>query len=554
LFLGLGLLGIWQFHNTEFYSNFDLVPGGRGDNRLVTALLEYLYRSFHGVGQMISPAFYYPTPRTLGYADVFLTHALFYSWLRGAGMDLFSSYQVCVLAFDILNYVFCFCLIHCGFRMGVTASAIGSFFFAFNAPKFNQLSHPQLQLLFYLPLVLWALATWARESSSTGSLKAFALLSAAGIFLNLQLLSSFYLAWFFLFWFSLFLISAFILKATRLFLKDLFRRFWLSILGAGLVFGITIIPFLYLYLPVVRDLGGKDYSEVQMMIPNFWCFLWMGPRHSWWGWLGDACPALRNLPIEGEERAGYGVILLFIMILLTFGTLWILRKKVHKKTPPIGFLMKASKRNGIYLHFTALLVLTTAVFCLLGLQYGTGFSPWRLVYEVVPGAKSIRAVSRYAVFLALPVSIIVSFLCHALFEKAKAIQEWGGKTLCYALTLLVAGLAVLEQVSLPPYPAFLKKVELNRLEYLSQKLPAPCQAFYVTVNPSLPYTATDIQIDAMLLSAVRGIPTLNGYSGQSPKDNWGLFKVRSPQYGQYVQDWIGRHQLRMPVCGLEIDK
>src|SRR5262249_40463025 len=58
LMVGLGLLGLWQFHNVEFYSGFDLVPGGRGDNRLVTALLEYFYHALRGESSFRSPAFY----------------------------------------------------------------------------------------------------------------------------------------------------------------------------------------------------------------------------------------------------------------------------------------------------------------------------------------------------------------------------------------------------------------------------------------------------------------------------------------------------------------
>src|SRR5690349_17205494 len=107
-FLGLGALGLWQFHNTEFLSSFNLVPGGRGDNRFVIAILEYLYKAYHGQGQFLSPAFYYPTPRTLGYSDIYLTHALVYGWLRNLGWDIFTCYQVTVLVLNILTYLYGF--------------------------------------------------------------------------------------------------------------------------------------------------------------------------------------------------------------------------------------------------------------------------------------------------------------------------------------------------------------------------------------------------------------------------------------------------------------
>jgi hypothetical protein len=68
-----------------------------------------------------------------------------------------------------------------------------------------------------------------------------------------------------------------------------------------------------------------------------------------------------------------------------------------------------------------------------------------------------------------------------------------------------------------------------------------------------PLSATDVQIDAMLLSAVRGIPTLNGYSGANPP-SWGLYKVRSPNYEQYVWDWAKRSGLQTSLFELEIDE
>lgn len=68
-----------------------------------------------------------------------------------------------------------------------------------------------------------------------------------------------------------------------------------------------------------------------------------------------------------------------------------------------------------------------------------------------------------------------------------------------------------------------------------------------------PLSATDVQIDAMLISAIRGVPTLNGYSGANPP-GWGLYKVRSPLYEQYVWDWAKKSGLQAALFQLEIDE
>jgi hypothetical protein len=551
LALGLGCLGTWQFHSAEFYSGFDLVPGGRGDPRLVTALLEYFFRAWQGIGSFTSPFFYYPAQGTLGYTDAFFTHALLYSWLRAAGLDLFSSYQVCLLFFNVLNFVCCFLLLRKGFGFGTVVSAFGAFIFAFNAPKFNQIGHTQLQCLFWLPLAVWACVAWIGRSRSMAQGRAFLLLAVAAICLNFQFLTAFYFSWFLFFWLFLFFLLSLLFESTRTFGVGLIRKYWRALLGAAAVFLIGLIPFLGLYLPVLRELGGKDYGEVAGMVPNLWSFLWMGPRHAWWGWLSDV-PEIRAFPVEGEERLGMGIAISVGWILLTLLAVWLLWSRRGKgmavlKRPASEFA------DRIPLQWGALAAVTTALFCLLGFDYGGGFSPWRLIHEWVPGAQGIRAVSRYVLFLAFPLAILFSFAAQVLLERLKKEKRRGIRWMVLGILWASAGTALWEQTALPPFPAFSKSWELNRMEYLSQKLPAQCQAFYVRVEPSLPYTATDIQLDAMILSAVRGVPTLNGYSGHSPPD-WGLYKVRSPRYPQYVQDWINLHQLKLVVCGLWIDR
>lgn len=541
---GLGLLGIWQFHNVEFYSNFGLVPGGRGDNRMVVALLEYAYHALRGEGRFQSPAFYYPAQGTLGYTDIYLSTIIPYGVLRSFGLGLFSCFQACGLLFSFLNYACGFLLLYRGLRQGIVASSIGAFLFAFNAPKFNQISHFQMQCLFLLPLAVWLVVEWVKRSGKMPSREAFAILAAAALLVDLQVFSGFYPAWFFLFWVLLFLGLSLCFQPTRNFLKNLWNGNRLPILGAGGVFILGLLPFLWICLPDYLELGSKDYSEVQMMIPDPWAFLWMGPRHSWWGWLWDHCQAIRNYPVEGEERIGFGLAVLTAWIFLTVAAVWFLGKG---KAP---FFEKDKKGHA---YFAVMAVLATALFVLLGLKYPGDVSPWRIIYEVVPGGGTIRAVSRYAIFLALPLSIAIAIAVQTLWRKVCNVRKPAARIVLGGLLFLWGGVMVLEQTAFPPYPAFSKSAELNRLEYLGEKLPPQCHAFYVDVDPRLPYDATSIQIDAMLVSAVNGIPTLNGYSGANPKD-WNLYRVRSPRYHEYVQDWVSLNQVQGPVCGLLIDR
>jgi hypothetical protein len=434
-------------------------------------------------------------------------------------------------------------LLYRGFKRGIAVSSLGAFLFAFNAPKFNQISHPQLQCLFILPLVVWLVVEWVKKSGKAARREDFMLLGAAALLADFQLYSGFYLGWFFLFWVSLFLAVSFCFKATRDFLTGLWARQCFPLLAACGVFILGIVPFFWIYLPVVRELGGKSYSEVQMMIPDAWSFLWMGPRHSWWGWLWDHSRTIRDYPVEGEVRDGFGLAVLSAWVLLTGGAVWFLKAKP-------AFLKKG---RSVYYHFAATAVLATSLFALLGLQYPGGVSSWWFVYEVVPGGSGIRAVSRYVLLLALPLSMALTVAFQLFWERIRAVPKEPTRMVFGGALLLFGAVMAGEQAAFPPYPAFSKSQDLNRLEYLSEKLSPQCKAFYVEVDPHLPYDATNIQIDAMLVSAVRGIPTLNGYSGENPKD-WNLYRVRSPRYHEYVQDWVDLNHVSGPVCGLLIDR
>ncbi len=552
MFLLLGVLGIWHFHNTEFLTRFNLVPGGRGDNRLVMALLEYMNQSFHGVGDFLSPAFYYPALGTRGYSEAFLAHGVFYIWLRSLHLDIFTCFQICVLVFNFLNYLLFFGLLRSALGFSTTASAFGAFLASFNAPKFNQIGESQMQFLWGLILAFWALGMVVRKSQTLSQKRVFLLLSGAGLALTLQILTCFYLAWFFCFWMGLFILLGLLIRPSRAFLISLIRKFQKAILGAGLVFGISLIPFVWIYLPVLMEMEGKNYNEVQMYLPTWVSFLWMGPRQAWWGWLWNQFSSIQAFSSEVGERLGLGLaVLLAWMVLTVWAARKLFRLLSEMKKEPIGF-SETLKSDRILFILGLLALLTSTLFCLIGLDYGGGHSPWWFVFKCVPGAGSIRGVSRYIVFIVLPVSGFLAWAWQTALRKAWESRKNWMKYSASAALILWAGVAVYEQVDMPPAPAMVKSLELNRLEYLSEKLPAACKLFYVTVAPGIPYNATDIQVDAMLISAARGIKTFNGYSGNSP-ENWWLYRVRSPHYGQYVKNWISFHKIQEPAWDLLID-
>src|SRR5678815_2678105 len=84
--------------------------------------------------------------------------------------------------------------------MCIRDSCIGAMFFAFNSPKFNQLTHLQLQYVFLLPLIFALVITLAKQVETITDRKAAWLLSLAAVCLNVQLTTTFYYTWYFTIW------------------------------------------------------------------------------------------------------------------------------------------------------------------------------------------------------------------------------------------------------------------------------------------------------------------------------------------------------------------
>jgi hypothetical protein len=151
--------------------------------------------------------------------------------------------------------------------------------------------------------------------------------------------------------------------------------------------------------------------------------------------------------------------------------------------------------------------------------------------------------------LVLPMSIAFAVFLHQALEKISARPTpLTRQTLTVAL-LSVVTFGILEQFG--NAPSFSTTKELQRLEALAVSLPANCAVFYAAAAPVREPVKHEEQIDAMLVSAIRRVPTVNGYTGHLPP-GWSLRDVEAPDYEERVARWIARHRVTGPVCRLEI--
>src|SRR5437899_12194192 len=95
--------------------------------------------------------------------------------------------------------------------------------------------------------------------------------------------------------------------------------------------------------------------------------------------------------------------------------------------------------------FLIALVFATTLVYLIGLNYGHDHSPWWFVYKFFPGAKAIRAVSRYVIFLSLPMAIAFAFVIERGVRWASQQRNLARRRAVTAAILLVAAVGICAQ-------------------------------------------------------------------------------------------------------------
>jgi hypothetical protein len=538
--IAVGGLGVWQLYSATFRSGFDRFPGTRGDTRLIAYLLEHWYQSLSGHASLLSPAMFYPVKNTLGYSDVLLGLVPFDAPLRAAGVDIFTALAVAVVVVNVLNYALCFVLLRRVMRLSLLASCAGAFFFAFNDPKVAQPDHIQVQALFFLPIAAGALILLFRDMPNVSQRRAFALLAVAAVALDLELLTAYYLGWFFVFWAAIVLLLALVLAGTRRFLVSFARSYVRPLVGGIGVLVAGLVPFAVIYVPTIRAVGVQPYAAAVPDIPEPRSFL-LAADHNYL-WSGLTAHVLGGGDPDYGRRVSIGLVATIGWLALSALALVLVRRHRHAED---------AQRRGLLA--LGLAILAVDVVLVLALQYH-GHSPWWLVYHLVPGAQGLREVARDVIVLALPMAIVFAVAIHRLFARVLERRAGLMRSGLAAALVLVLAFGVAEQLNGASYTnSYSIPAENAHLERLAARLPSGCSAFYLALVPGHPHPQTRIQYqhDAMFVSLLRHVPTLNGRSGKYPRD-WPLYQIKSPDYERNVRDWIRREHIRGRVCRLAV--
>ncbi|MCM1480598.1 MAG: hypothetical protein NC085_12915, partial [Muribaculaceae bacterium] len=356
-------------------------------------------------------------------------------------------------------------------------------------------------------------------------------LSAAGIILTFVFIiyTAWYIAFFTILYMLFFAVSAlllFRLKTKRYCFSEGFQVFkanhpidfvWYIALSAALIF-----PFFKIYLPALKYTGAVTTGEFTYYLPELIDFINVSEDNLVLGKVIGKLE-LSHRGLSPEQDIGISI----ITLILFFVCLAVSRKRNKE----------SDKISNIPVYACGISVAVGMLFAL-KLNSG-GISLWFIIYKVLPGAASLRAIARFVAFLVLPMTIFIS-VC---LGREKLDNKTEKKAVfSQAAVVVLSALIFISDMRTTGVSASWNSDE--RLEVMSQiaEIPADAECFYVIDTSGNINEEHVNQLNALEISILNNVPSLNGYSGKMPP-NWNLWNIYDSAYISNADDWIKRHNL-----------
>ena len=534
VFVGLaGLLAVAFFFRNQIGNGFTLLLGDRHDAVIELAILEHWANVLRGLSPWDRTDYFHPVPGTLGYNDGYLIFGLLHALFRALGADPFLSGELVNAALRGIGFGGTYLLARRALGLATGWAVLAAVLFTISNNLFIRGSHAQLFSVGFLPVLL--VLAHGMVCALLEDRRAALLGWGAGFALGFAacLMTGFYMAWYLAF-FAAVAVPAWLLVAgppARRRLAAALRAQALPLLALAALAVAAEMPFLSLYLPKAAETGMHAWADVLRHVPGPLDIFHVGERNILWGWLVRAANQTfrPDMPFWSERMTG-----LPPLLLLSFAVALVWLWRGGGDQPPARVALLRA------------IALATLVTWALTLQVD-GVTPWALVYRLVPGAKAARVVARYQIFLTLPVVLLATAMLAAEARRLPRLPR-------LALAGLV-GLLLAEQAN-GYAPLFLDRTE--EAGRLAAVPPAPpdCAAFYVSAARTTSRFGEEVanpynhNTEAMLIAAVRHLPTINGISTFNPP-YWPAGIPDDPAYRQEVEAYAA-HWGVTGLCGLDL--
>jgi hypothetical protein len=523
-------LCIFVFFRVQFATDFNIVFGDRTDGLIEITLLEHWWQFFRLHIAWNNTFFFFPTHDAIGYNDGYFLYGIIYSQFRAGGIDQFLASDLTNLVIKIIGFWGSFFLLFRVLKLPFLIATLGAVLFTLSNNTYVNAYHAQLFSVAFVPVlaVLVFEAVEAIRHSSNKGVLFWGILCA--LLYGAWLITAFYTAWFTAY-FGLFFLIAVMTQTSR--------QGWQagrcnvkaalpSLIAVAVIGLISLIPFLMVYPQKASETGMHPFAEVLQYAPSLFDLLNIGPHNLIFGstdaWLSGRLGS--SFSLGGEHVMGMPPVL--IIFAIAGGVLSITEISSHRVWRSI-----------------AIASLMTWLFTV----HVGNFSIWRIFYNYFPAAKAVRAISRYEIFLTLPIILL------AMKAMARLAGDRGSPmriTLCVVLSMFL----VAEQIN-NSWPLGLQRPqEVARLMSV-QPIPEGCKAFYAIhsrAGPPLEPEGVDEQygnnVDAMFIAESLGIPTINGVGSFYPK-GWDLTRYNAPDYLPRVKSYMATKHIST-LCVLDL--
>jgi hypothetical protein len=559
--------------------------GDWGDPYFINALLEHWYVSVRDFADPSSPPMYAPARKTLGYSHGLILFAPFYVPLRSF-LHPFHAYNLTLFLVVGAGIVCLYVLLR---KLGASfvESLLLSVFFFSSANLINPLMSiwSQRASVFLIPpVLLMLLVSWRLR---TGGPR-LALACLGGFLAALMYAQDFYTAHFAL----LFIATALLAEGSSR-LTDIVAKVWkgekiiLAAATAALVVAViaaactyyvwtigavdmrllgvrirshdwrrpfavavvALVTFLLTCKPILRPiLRGARLPKNSPWIVALGLGAVAGSAVFFWIYLAAflehrAFPEehlLRSLVVRDPSR--WSTLLEFVSDLTPYAT-----QRAFKAAFVVGILawvpwFRVDRKARIYcLWFLAL-----SAIALLTPMSLDGLSIWTLSLGRLPGFSVVRDPKRIIYLYELSVPIAAALLLARLPARSIhravisvivflfLVTDWNRNTLDFSRPVDVYERWIASPIEIDP----------------------ACKSFFIRpASREYMSRTTDMwmlyNIDAVFISLVHSVPTLNGYSAWSPAD-WHLHHPTNDNYTANVTRWVDKNRLA-GVCEFDID-
>ena len=532
IFCGCSSIFVLLLFEYVFFRNVIMSPqliGNEGDGRLTMLITEHWFHFIRGEHSFGDLGFFYPFQDTLAYSDMLLGFGIVHSVLRFVGLDIYDAYKITLIIIHTLGSVSCWYLLKRVINTSFFWSLFGAVAFSFSNAYATSTDHTQLLALSMVPLLVILGVRFFQNIDVRFKRNVYAYASI------IQLLLILYTAWYIFFFIALFTTVAVIIWFIFALRKkdkpvsqigNFFKILKCDIIGYLLVAGVLMIPFVKLELNALRISGGKTYNEVFYYLPEIIDIIHVPASNFMMGkWITSLKLDQRVGIGYWEMSMGFSPVLLILFVV-------VMTRYCFSKSCQYDDSVKL-----------CIVCLETVLICLLITVRlsPNGPSLWKIIFSVFPGAKSIRAVSRFFLFLNFPMAVCTSILCDYYFDKSEHLFHrscWVRTASCGIVFILL----FMSNLDIRGVPADWDKENANQLLTDIERPPENCKAFYV-INCTKKGPSPMLNLDGYQIADSLGLKTLNGYSGFVPPEYGDVYNVDTEGYEAAVIQWIIRYGL-----------